>query len=403
MKDAFILTHISNLYLHSKTEMPALRGKQMCEIPVLKDAWVWIENDRFKDYGSMDELPLTEVQQIDAKGSFMIPAFIDAHTHLVFAETREKEFVDRIRGLTYQKISERGGGILNSAAKLEAMDEEELFKRSQTRLNKAISTKTSAIEIKSGYGLSTKSELKILRVIQKLKSNSEIPIKASFLGAHSYPLQYRSNHQDYLDLIIEEMLPVIQKESLADYMDVFCEQGFFSIEETDLLLTEATKFGLVPRIHTNQFTISGGIELAIRHGAKSVDHLEVISDEEIQLLANSNTFPILLPYSAFFMNNHYPPARKMLEAGLPLVIASDFNPGTAPCSDMNMVFGISCLKMRLLPEEVLASMTINAAYSLDLEDELGSITPGKKARFILGKPGTTLETIAYTMGSEWIA
>ncbi|MBK9271619.1 MAG: imidazolonepropionase [Saprospiraceae bacterium] len=403
MNPSVIYFNIGRLYLHSKNNIGPIRGNQMKEISCLENAWVWIEGDRFKDYGVMEDFPNPEVEQLDARGGIMVPAFVDAHTHLVFADFREREFVDRIRGLSYQEISERGGGILHSAKKLARLEEDELYHRSKLRLEQARSFGTSAIEIKSGYGLSTESELKILRVIQRLKTHSDFSIRSTFLGAHSFPLEYRDRHQDYIDIIINNMLPTIQKEGLADYMDVFCESGFFSLEETDQLLTAGKKFGLTPRIHTNQFTHSGGIELAIRHQAKSVDHLEVISEEEIERLAHSNTFPVLLPYSAFFMNNHYPPARKMIEAGLPIVIASDYNPGTSPNNDLNMSFGLSCLKMRLLPEEVLTAMTINASHALDLESEMGSITPGKKARFILGKPQCSLETIAYSMNKDWIA
>lgn len=403
MTTHFLIKNIGSLYMHSREPMPVLKGADMAVVPMMKHAWVKVSNGHIEDYGTMDQCPGTTAPVLDALGGILLPAWVDAHTHLVFAETREREFVDRIRGLSYQEISARGGGILNSAARLAALGEDELFERSLDRLLRAQSQGTCSFEIKSGYGLAPEQELKMLRVIRRLAAHTGLPIRSTFLGAHSYPMQFREDHRAYLDQIIREMLPAIASEGLADYIDVFCEKGFFSVEETREILGAGIQCGLVPRIHTNQFTSSGGIDLAIRLGAKSVDHLEVLDDREIAALADSRVFPVLLPLAAFFMNLHDPPARKMIEAGLPLVIASDYNPGTSPSPDMNLVFALSCIRMRLLPEEVLAAMTINAAHALDLQDQTGSVTPGKKAHFILSKPGVSLDLIPYSLGADWIS
>ncbi len=402
MTHNFLIKNIGSLYMHSREPMSVLKGLDMARVPVLDQAWVKVSGGLIEEYGSMDSCPEYSGTILDARGGILLPAFVDAHTHLVFAETREQEFVDRIRGLSYQEISARGGGILNSAAKLAGLSEDDLFERSLDRLQRAQSLGTCSFEIKSGYGLAPEQEIKMLRVIRRLAAHTGLPIRSTFLGAHSYPLPYRENHRVYLDQLIRDMLPAIAEEGLADYIDVFCEKGFFSPEETGEILEAGIEHGLIPRIHTNQFTSSGGIDLAIQMGARSVDHLEVLDDREIALLADSEVFPVLLPLAAFFMNLHDPPARRMIEAGLPLVIASDYNPGTSPSPDMNLIFALSCIRMRLLPEEVLAAMTLNAAYALDLQDSCGSITPGKKALFILSKPGVTLDLIPYSLGASWI-
>lgn len=406
MFDQIIIKDLGSLYMHSRGPFPLLRGSEMSKIPVMQNAWINIKDGRIEEYGFMkDGLPDYDVNRtkiIDGSGRFVIPSYIDAHTHLVFAESRENEFVDRIRGLSYQEISERGGGILNSAKKLSDLPEEILFQRALQRIHQVHSCGTGAIEIKSGYGLNTEAELKMLKVIRRLRETTGMPIKSTFLGAHSYPLEFRNNHEGYLREIQDSMLPKIADHGLADYIDVFCESGFYSLEETKAILMAGRSYGLRPRVHTNQFTHSGGIQLSVELEAISVDHLEVLNTEEIDILKNSATLPVLLPHAAFFMNLHYPPARQMIEADLALVIASDFNPGTSPCFDMNRVFGISCAKMRMLPEEVLAAVTINAAYALELESELGSITPRKMANLILSKPGRSLNHIPYYMDASWI-
>jgi imidazolonepropionase len=398
----FIIKNIGNLLMCSEYPVLFKKGQDMSVIPSFANAWLKVSDGIIEDYGSMDKFETKNIHVIDAEGALVLPAFVDCHTHLVFAETRELEFVDRIRGLTYQEISARGGGILNSALKLAAMSEEELFQKSKVRLEYAMNLGTGCIEIKSGYGLSFDQEIKILRVIKRLKEELKIPIRATFLGAHSYPLEYRNNHQGYLNILLDEMLPYIAEHKLADYCDVFCEQGFFSPEETDLILKAASQYGIKPRIHTNQFTHSGGIGIALKHQAISVDHLEVLDDSEISQLLNVRTIPVGLPAAAFFMNLEYPPARKMIESGLGLAIATDYNPGTSPCPDPTLTFALSCIKMRLLPEEVLTAMTINAACALEFQDIVGSIEKGKLAQLIIAKPGVSLAQIPYGISSNWI-
>ncbi|MEO6190027.1 MAG: imidazolonepropionase [Saprospiraceae bacterium] len=374
----------------------------MSFIPELNDAWLLVRNGKIFDFGRKEDQPLFDGIKLDANQGMVMPTWIDSHTHLVFADTREDEFVDRIKGLTYQEINDRGGGILNSAKKLQALSEDELLYRSWNRLMYAISKGTGAIEIKSGYGLTPEAEIKMLRVIKKLKEESGFDIRSTFLGAHSFPIEFRENHKGYIDQIINEMLPVIAKEKLADYCDVFCEKGFYNMDETEQIILAAKKLHLDIRLHTNQFTHSGGIELAIKYNALSVDHLEELNDQEIEALAHSSVIPTLLPTAAFFMNCNMPPARKMIEAGLGLVVASDFNPGTSPSPDINLAFSLACIRMRMLPNEVFNALTINAAHSLNLQDTLGSIERGKKANLIISRPGANLNLIPYSLSSDWI-
>jgi imidazolonepropionase len=322
---------------------------------------------------------------------------------LVFAAPREQEFVYRIQGMSYQEIAERGGGILNSARRLQAMEEEALFDASQKRLFEVIKTGTGAIEIKSGYGLTLEAELKMLRVIKRLKEISPIPVKSSFLGAHAMPMEFRENREAYLSVIINEMLPRIADQGLADYIDVFCEKGFYSVEELDRILEAGAKYGLIPKIHTNQFNSMGGIETAIKYKALSVDHLEVLNEDEIRILSQGNTIATLLPSAPFFLNDeHFPPARKMVDAGIPIALASDYNPGTSPSGNMSFVLTLACIKLRLLPEEAINAATVNAAFALGLENELGTIQVGKKANLILTKPIPSLAYLPYSFGSSCI-
>lgn len=397
-----LIINIKELWLHSTSPVPLLKGQAMSLMSPMKDAYIWIEGEQIKEFGLMAHCPSINVPKYDANQGTVIPSFVDCHTHLVFAQWREQEFVDRIKGLSYQEISARGGGILNSADKIKSMTEEALFEKSISLVQNAIKNGTGAMEIKSGYGLNSTEEIKILRVIKRLKEAVPIPIKATFLGAHSYPLKYRENHQGYIDELIHQMLPQIAEEGLADYCDVFCEQGFFSPDETDQILTAASKLNIRSRIHTNQFTHSGGIEIGIRHQSLSVDHLEVLNDEEIELLKDSSTIPVVLPTAAFFMNLHYPPARKMIEQGLGIAIASDFNPGTSPSYNLTMAWSLACIKMRLLPEEALVGMTINAAHALEIAHEVGSITPGKKANLIITDHIPSLGYIPYSLTAPWI-
>lgn len=385
------------------TKLPAIKkGKDLNQLECLNDAYLLIEHGKIKSFGLDQHAPEFSGEVLDAKAGLVLPSFVDCHTHLVFAEWREQEFTDRIHGLTYQEIAAKGGGILNSARKLGLLSEDELYTRSAQRLQRAIQTGTGAIEIKSGYGLDFENELKILRVIKRLKENFPIPIKASFLAAHAYPIEFRENHSGYIDLIINQMMPQVAAEELADYCDVFCEHNFFSAQETDQILEAASFYNLKARIHTNQFTHSGGIETAIRHAAISVDHLEVCNKLEMEQLKNSNTLPVLLPGAAFFMNQEQGPARQMVEEGLPLVLASDFNPGTCPSSSLPFIFSLACIQMKLTPQEAFNAMTLNAAYSLEIQDQMGSISPGKEANLMITKSVSSFEFLPYSFGSNWI-
>ncbi len=382
-----------------------VKGLDMNTIPSIHNAWLLIENGIILGFGPMEgfEGAGADVREIDASGRLVLPAWSDSHTHLVYAASREQEFVDKINGLSYEEISKRGGGILNSAAKMKDISEDALYELSIARLEEAISLGTGSIEIKSGYGLSTEAELKMLRVIKRLKALDMIPIKASFLAAHSYPLAYRENHDAYIDKIIHEMLPLVAGEGLADYMDVFCEKGFFSVEETDRLLEAGAKYGLKPKIHANQLHKSGGVQIGVKHHAVSVDHLESMGQEEIDALSNSNTIPTLLPGAAFFLAMHYQPARMLIDANLPVAIASDYNPGTCPCLNMNTILSISCTQLKITPSEAITAQTINGAAALELQNELGTIKVGKKANLILTKPVPSLDYLPYALGSNWIA
>ena len=375
-------------------------GAQMNELPSIKNAYLWVENGLIKDYGSMDTVPEIAIEQIDCAERLILPTWCDSHTHLVFGDTREDEFVHRINGLTYEEIANKGGGILNSAKKLESITEDELYEKSLLRLQQAISTGTGAIEIKSGYGLSVEGELKLLRVIKRLKESSEIPIKATFLGAHAIPNAYKSNPEDYIDLIINKMLPVIAKEELADFIDVFCEKGYFSPSQMDRILKAGKAYGLIPKVHVNQFNSIGGIESAIKNNALSVDHLEILRDFEIDSLTNSATIPVALPLCSLFLSIPYTPARKIIDKGLPLAIASDFNPGSAPSPNLNLALSLACIKMNMSPEEAINALTLNGAYAMNLASEAGSITKGKKANFIITEPLKNYHLLPYSFGSS---
>ncbi|MFN3917660.1 MAG: imidazolonepropionase [Flavobacteriales bacterium] len=381
-----------------------LRGEEMRNFPLLENAYLAVEDGLIVGFGSMSDWEgisdWRNLEVIDADGKFVLPTFCDSHTHLVFAAYREQEFKDRINGLTYEEIAAKGGGILNSAKRLADTSENELFKFALERLNQVIQMGTGAIEIKSGYGLSVDAELKMLRVIKRLKELNKIPIKATLLAAHAFPKEYKENQQGYIDLIVKEILPQVHSEGLADYFDVFCERNYFSPVQTDQLLEAAAQFGLVPKIHVNQFSISGGIEVALKHKALSVDHLEVLAEEEIERLKNSNTIPTVLPSCSFFLGIPYAPARQMIDAGLPLALASDYNPGSTPSGNMQLVVSLACINQKLLPQEALAAATLNGAYAMGLENELGSLSIGKKANFILTKPMSSLEYFPYSFGED---
>ena len=401
---ATIITNIKCL-VNTRTENQLLRGKQLAELPCIENAYLVIENGIIAEYGEMDKLGWTDNNNdnvIDAAGQFILPTWCDSHTHLVFAASREEEFIDKIKGMSYAEIAAKGGGILNSAKKIAEASELDLLRSAWARLQEIILLGTGAVEIKSGYGLSVESELKMLRVIQKLKETSPIPIKATFLGAHTYPLEYKDNHQGYIDLIINEMLPVIANEKLADYIDVFCETSFFSPEETETICRAGMSYGLKPKIHANQLNLSGGTQVGVKLGAVSVDHLETMDDDAIQILADSNTIGTLLPTAAFFLRMPFQPARKLIDADCAIALATDFNPGSSPSGNMNLVVAMSCIQMKMLPEEAINAATINGAYAMELQDELGSITVGKKANLIFTKPIPSLAYLPYFFGSNLI-
>ena len=382
----------------------SVKGTEMDVLPCMNDAWLLTENDLIKDFGSMQSFPtgLHYDTEINCTGKFILPTWCDSHTHLVFSHPREHEFVDRIHGLSYEEIAKRGGGILNSAKRMQEIGESELFDISLERLHQVIAMGTGAIEIKSGYGLSTEGEIKMLRVIKKLKEENLIDIKASFLAAHAFPSEYRENHEGYIQLIIEEMLPSVVDEGLADYMDVFCEKGFFNVDETDRLLSAAAKYGLKPKIHANQLYNSGGVQIGVKHNAISVDHLETMDDDEVACLQNSNTMATLLPGAAFFLAMHYQPARKLIDAGLAVALATDYNPGSCPSGNMNFILSLACTQMRMTPEEAVNACTINGAAAMELQHQLGTIARGKKARFIITKPMSSLAYLPYAFGESVI-
>lgn len=379
-----------------------MRGKDMAKLPSIGNAWILIKHGIIEDFGSMDDCPEEPKAVIDATGKLVLPAWCDSHTHLVFADTREEEFVGRIKGLSYEQIAAAGGGILNSAKKLAGKSEDELIASATERLNEIMHLGTGAVEIKSGYGLSVDAELKMLRVIKYLKENHPLTIKATFLGAHAIPAEYKQNREEYIRLIIEEMLPVIAEEQLADYIDVFCETNYYTPAETSRILEAGIKHGLKPKIHVNQFTSIGGIQVGIQHNAISVDHLEVMTEQDKSDLANSNIIPTVLPSCSFFLGIPYAQARELIEANLPLCLASDYNPGSTPSGNIPFMLSLACLKMKLLPEETINAVTINGAFAMELQHELGSITKGKKANLIITKPINSINNIPYRFGSDLI-
>jgi imidazolonepropionase len=382
-----------------------LRGPELAVLPCIENAYLLIEDGIIAAYGSMNKLPrqiITGTKTVDAMGQFVLPAWCDSHTHLVFAQSREEEFVDKIKGASYAEIAARGGGILNSARKLNEASEDQLFNAAWKRLEEVSKLGTGAIEIKSGYGLTVEGELKMLRVIKKLKERSALSIKATFLGAHTYPTAYKENHQGYIDSIINDMLPVIATEKLADYIDVFCEEGFFSPAETATICKAGMQYGLKPKIHANQLHLSGGTQVGVKLGAISVDHLETMDDDAIQALAGSNTIGTLLPTAAFFLRMPFQPARQLIDANCAIALATDFNPGSSPSGNMNLAIAMSCIQMKMLPEEAINAATLNGAHAMEFGDQLGSITIGKKANLIITKPVSSLAYLPYAFGSNLI-
>jgi len=398
-----LIIHIKTLLQVREPGIDKVSGAAMAELPYLEEAYLLLENDIILDYGLMRDCPVLEdALIIDAQQGTLLPSWIDSHTHLVYAGNRVQEFVDRINGLSYAEIAQRGGGILNSAARLNAMEEEQLYRESAVRLEEIMRQGTGAVEIKSGYGLTVEGELKMLRVIQRLRENYPMTIKATFLGAHALPHVYKDNREGYLQLI-EALIPKIAEEKLADYLDVFCETDYFTVAETERLMALGNQYGLQPKIHVNQFTAIGGIAAAVRHNALSVDHLELVTEEDLAALQGAVTMPVALPSCSYFISIPYTPARQMLQAGLPLALASDFNPGTSPSGNMNFVVATACIKMKMTPEEAINAATINAAYAMGISATHGSITRGKKANFILTQPNIHYHELPYAFGSNRIA
>ncbi|MCF4101263.1 imidazolonepropionase [Gillisia sp. M10.2A] len=399
MKLLFI--NIKELLQVRETSIEKLSGKEMKSLPSLNNAWLLVDNKTIIDYGSMDNLPELEVDEtIDATGKMIMPTWCDSHTHLVYAGNRELEFGQRIKGMTYEEIASKGGGILNSAKTLQETSEEVIYEQSVVRLEEVMRLGTGAIEIKSGYGLTKEAELKMLRVIKKLKENYTLPIKATFLGAHALPSEYKEKKVEYIDYVINEILPEVAAQGLAEYIDIFCEKGYFTVEDTQKLLAAGKKYGLKPKIHVNQFNAIGGVQTGIENDALSVDHLEEMRPEDINSLKNSTTMPVALPGCSLFLSIPYTPGRKMIDAGLPLALATDFNPGSCPSGNMNLVVSLACIKMNLTPEEAINAATINGAYAMELSKTHGSITKGKIANLIVTKPIPSYTYLPYSFGSN---
>lgn len=401
-----LLVNIQQL-LQADADPPAFRsGKFMKDLPALDNAFLLIENEDVTEFGSMhsldEDIKASSDEIIDCTGRIVMPAFCDPHTHLVFAGSREKEYIDKVKGLSYEEIARRGGGILNSAKLLNQTTEDELFRQSSSRVEEIMQLGTGAVEIKSGYGLNTADEMKMLRVIRRLKETYPIEIKSSFLGAHSFPAEYRENRKAYVDMVVEEMIPAVAAEDLADYIDVFCDKGFFSVEDTDRILEAGRKYGMRPKIHANELDYSGGIQLGVKYDALSVDHLEYTGEDEINALKDSGTMPTILPGASFFLELDWAPARKMMESGLPVALASDFNPGSSPSGNMQLIMSLGLIKLHMLPEEIINAVTLNSAYAMGVEEQYGTITPGKKASLIITKNIPSMEFIPYAYGSDLI-
>jgi len=398
-----IIINIKQLLQVREQDVEKVSGAEMTVLPSINNGYLVINNDVITDFGSMENCPKINADTlIDASGKIVLPTWCDSHTHLVYAGNREQEFVDRINGLTYEEIANRGGGILNSAKILNKSSEEEIYSQSKKRLEEVMQQGTGAIEIKSGYGLTVEGELKMLRVIKKLAENYPITIKATFLGAHAFPAEYKENHSVYIDLLINDLLPTIAAENLAHYIDAFCETGYFSVEETEKIMEAGKHYGLRSKIHVNQFTAINGIAACVKHNALSVDHLEIVTDQDIEVLKNSNTIAVALPACSYFISIPYTPARKMIAAGLPIALASDYNPGTSPSGNMNFVVATACIKMKMTPEEAINAATINGAYAMGLSETHGSISKGKKANLIITKPLHSFYELPYAFGSNLI-
>lgn len=398
-----LFTNIKELLQVRETSVLKLSGKEMNILPTIKNAWLLVEDDKIAAYGSMEDLPdLSPDKNIDLSGKIVLPTWCDSHTHIVYAGNREQEFGQRISGLSYEEIANKGGGILNSAKTLQETSEEDIYEQSAKRLEEVMQLGTGAVEIKSGYGLTKDAELKMLRVIKRLKGNYDLPIKATFLGAHALPLEYKNKKEEYVDHVISEILPAVARENLAEYIDIFCEQGYFTVEDTNKLLKAASEYGLRPKIHVNQFNAIGGVQAGVANNALSVDHLEEMRSEDVESLKDSETMPVAVPGCSLFLSIPYTPARMIIDAGLPLALATDFNPGSAPSGNMNLVVSLACVKMKMTPEEAINAATINGAYAMDQSDLVGSITKGKLANLIITKPIPSYTYLPYAFGSNSI-
>ena len=397
-----LFKNIKELIQVRETAIDFLSGKEMNVLPTLKNAFLLVENGLISDFGFMEDCPDIEIKTIDATGKMILPSWCDSHTHLVYAGNREDEFVDRINGLSYKEIADNGGGILNSAKRLQETSEEDLFNQSKIRLENIIQLGTGAVEIKSGYGLTKDAELKMLRVVKKLNTDYPIEIKATFLGAHAVPENYKDNKSGYLQMLIDDILPVIQKENLADFIDIFCETGYFSVADTQQILAAGKKYNLVGKIHVNQFTAIGGIQAGIKNDVLSVDHLEEMRTEDINALKGTKTMPVALPSCSYFLSIPYTPARRMIDEGLPMALATDYNPGSTPSGNMNFVVATACIKMKMTPEEAINAATINGAYAMNLQDKVGTITKGKLANLILTQKINSYNFIPYSFGNHCI-
>lgn len=398
-----LLTHIKELLQVRDTPIDKVSGEAMKILPTIKNAWLLVEDGKISDFGAMDTIPnFNDISTIDCTGQIVLPTWCDSHTHLIYAGNREQEFVDRINGLSYQEIAEKGGGIVNSAKKLQETSEAVLYEQAEERLKEIIRLGTGAVEIKSGYGLTTEAEIKMLRVAKKLAENYPVAIKTTFLGAHAVPPEFKDNKSGYMDLIVEEMLPQIASENLADYVDIFCEKGYFSVEDLERIMIAGAAYDLPSKVHVNQFNSIGGIQAAVKHQALSVDHLEEMKPEDIEALQNTDTMPVALPSCSYFLSIPYAPGRKMIDSGLPLALASDYNPGSTPSGNMNFVVATACIKMRLTPEEAINAATLNGAYAMGLSQTHGSITKGKKANLIITKKIPSYGFLPYAFGSNLI-
>ena len=398
-----LITNIKELVQTEETPRLKVCGKEMAEMSTIKDAYLLIEDNKISDFGKMSDIKEKNADKIiDATNRLIFPSFCDSHTHLVYAGSREIEYIDKIRGLSYEEIAERGGGILNSAKRLQETSEEELYQDAMKRLDEIIRLGTGAVEIKSGYGLNTQSELKMLRVIKRLKENSPLTIKSNFLGAHGVPMEYRGRQGEFVDLVVNEMIPLVAKDNLADFIDVFCDKGFFTVEETDRMLKQGIKYGMRPKIHANELDYSGGIQVAVKNNALSCDHLEFVGDEEIECLRDSETMPTILPGAAFFLNMRLAPVRKMMDSGLPIAMASDFNPGSSPSGNIQTIITFACVNYRMTPQEAFNATTINSAYAMGLSKTHGSIAKGKIANFYITKEIPSLEYMPYYYGTNKI-